>query len=364
MEPEHCMKIQSNKTRCTKPVTGEQHILCKFHETHSRKKGPGHHGFNLIRARYEFLRHSETLRARAEDNPQHIVINDHRLTLRQLKLDFDRNYDRFTQTEDGVLYIAEKGAIDRERQVRHDLFMAQRLHNQELVQDMAAQFGGAVRIAPPPAAQGRLAFIATDNQGVHTSEAVRLVKQNVDHIMDISVPPEYRWNLLTLSKTPGEIIAECRLTQHAGCQMLTQYCSNVAIYDICPGVYGKVLDGVWQIIKNSEDSVALKQVVKQELEDNIGMCAQGNLTRIVNIVNGLVEGLKQYESIGDVLGRLLPPLTEISDLKERWLQTLFILKDNNVPLSDWFPWVESLDLEDHYYKFIKRVSPQEGQDLD
>ena len=359
MEHARCIKIKTNGERCSKNIGGVGNILCKFHETHSRKNGPGHHAYNLIKAVYDFDHYTEVRLAQTRDPtniPAH-VIPGHRLTLRQLKLDFDRDIVEFLRTDNGVLYSAEEAAIRRERQNRQDEILANRLHNQELAaEDMAAHFGGAVRIAPPPVAQGRLAFIATDNQGVHTVEAVRLVKQNVTTLMETEIPPEYSWNTHTLSKTPGEIIAECKLSTHAGCQMLTQYCSNVSIYDICPGVYGKVLDGVWQLILKSEDSVALKKVVKQELEDNIGMCAQGNLTRIVNIANGLVEGLKQYESIGAVLGRLLPPLIDVSELKDRWLQAVAILEDNNVPQSEWYSWLEPLDLEDHYYKFMNRVA--------
>jgi hypothetical protein len=210
--------------------------------------------------------------------------------------------------------------------------------------------GAAVRIQPRA-----LAEFAADPQNVHTTEAVRQTKDIVDLIRKIPVPEGYRWHPTLSSKTPFEIGLECNLSQKAAWQMISQYAQDTAIYDIEVGIYGKVLDSVWQYIKNSSDKEDLCRIIKRELEDNIGMCAQGNLSRICNVLAGYMEGIGAQESLAERLGRLLPRLMEVEDMTERIRQACMILRDNRVPAAEWYTWMEPLLEEDGHalYEYIR-----------
>jgi hypothetical protein len=124
--------------------------------------------------------------------------------------------------------------------------------------------------------------------------------------------------------------------------MISQYAQDTAIYDIEPGIYGKVLDGVWQFTKTSPEKESLCKVIKQEMEDNVGMCAQGNLSRICNVLAGYMEGVGSQESITEILGRLLPPLMSIEDATERMDAARKILADNKLPREEWYEWLDPL----------------------
>lgn len=188
----------------------------------------------------------------------------------------------------------------------------------------------------------QLRDIVADPQSVHTSEAVRQTKEIVDKVRSISVPDEYMWSKETCSKTPGEIIAECKLSMDAAMQMMNQYSSDVAVYDIEEGIYGKVLDSVWQFVKNSDDKLELCGILKQEMEDNIGMCAQGNLTRICNILAGYLDGISIAESLSEKLGRLLPPLLDIEDIEERNMEATRIFTELLVPENERNSWLDAV----------------------
>jgi len=135
---------------------------------------------------------------------------------------------------------------------------------------------------------------------------------------------------------------ECNLSQKAAWQMMSQYAQDTSIYDIEVGIYGKVLDCVWQYVKASSDKEDLCRIIKRELEDNIGMCAQGNLSRICNVLAGYMDGIGSQESLSERLGRLLPPLMELEDVTERIRQALVILRDNHVPVGEWDTWMDPL----------------------
>lgn len=191
-------------------------------------------------------------------------------------------------------------------------------------------------------ARGELEAFAHDNQNVHTTTAVRHTKDMVQKILAIPVPEEYRWCVSECSKTPGDIIMCCKLTPKGAWQMASKYCQDEDIYEMGRGIYGKVLDGVWQYVSKSSDKDDLCKIIKQEMEDNIGMCAQGNLTRLCNILSGYMEGIGVQESPSEILGRKLPLLMEIENVYERINQAYNLMVELAIPREQWLSWVEPL----------------------
>ena len=181
---------------------------------------------------------------------------------------------------------------------------------------------------------------AADRQNVHTEIAVKQTQDIIKKLLEIPVPEEYRWNMTEYSKTPGEIIASCKLSIQSANQMMTRYSMDEKIYEICEGVYGKVLDAVWQFILKSDDKECLMKILKTELTDNIGMCAGGNLTRLANVLAGYVDYIQVSESPVEILGRLMPALMQIADTNERAQELTKALVDSKLPTEKWMEWAE------------------------
>jgi hypothetical protein len=183
---------------------------------------------------------------------------------------------------------------------------------------------------------------ANDRQNIHTTAAVNQTKANIKKILKIDVPEGYRWNPEVCSKTPFDIGLVCNLTPDAAKQMTSFYTSGESIYGMEEGIYGKTLDSVWQFIRNSDDKECLQKILKVEMQDNIGMCAQGNLSRIANILSGYIDGIKVHQPIHEVLGRLLPALIDIEDDAERLQKLMAIFATENVPKDVWITWATPL----------------------
>lgn len=143
---------------------------------------------------------------------------------------------------------------------------------------------------------------AEDNQNVHTTHAVNQTKTIVESMLEIHVPDDYKWNVYTISKTPGEIISDCHLSINAGRVMMDKYTLSDDIYEMGEGIYGKVLDAVWQYIKHSPHKTDLCKILASELKDNVGQCLQGNLSRLCNVLAGYME-MGSQESLAEILGR-------------------------------------------------------------
>jgi len=194
----------------------------------------------------------------------------------------------------------------------------------------------------PRVAVGELAAFAADNQNVHTKHSVEMTKVVVERVLKIAVDKEYRWNRKSVSRTPAEIIWGCSLPPNVALQMMKKYCAADNVYEMGAGIYGKVLDGVYAYIKNSPDKKDLFKILRAELTDNLGMCAQGNLTRLCNVLAGYLEGIGSQESPADRLGRELPKLLEIEDETRRMEIARGVLRDTGLPETEWAPWLEAL----------------------
>jgi hypothetical protein len=263
-----------------------------------------------------------------------------------------------TQREQVRVTGVNPDAVARQRhQERQDLLFARRVARQEEqridniiniinqninninINNIGVRVDHRVQAAAPV---GELAQFASDPQNVHTTETIKKVKEIIEKVLTVPVPTEYKWNITECSKTPGEIILECKLSPKATWQMSAMYCADSEIYEMGKGIYGRVLDCVWQFILKSEHKADLCRILKSELQDNIGMCAQGNLSRLANILAGYMDGVKSQESISEILGRELPPLMEIEDAGLRMIQFIEKMQENNVPPKDWLEWAEPL----------------------
>lgn len=244
-----------------------------------------------------------------------------------LTTEFSLKLDEAEKENDGIDYIAQWKAAHKARRRERLLRNAGWIDENE------------------PANQNlneNIREFAHDKQNVHTRIVVEQTARVVATIRKVEVPEEYRWNDKKCSKTPADIIATCGLSPDAAFQMMSKYCSSETIYEMEAGIYGKVLDSVWQFILKSDDKECLVGILKQEMEDNIGMCAQGNLSRLCNIVAGYMEGIQVKETTVEMLGRLFPPLMEYSDVEIRIKEAEKILRNAAVPEAEWGAWIDPL----------------------
>lgn len=281
-----------------------------------------------VRINLEEDTHLATTRLR-QHNERNIVVN--------------RQQEEIART--GINPDAEAAVIRERRRIERDeLWRArnQNFANQENEWRIAIVQVNAVDAAVQQPQRGELHNLAADRQNIHTTLVVTQTKQYVETICRIQVPDGYKWNMNECSKTIGEIISECKLTPRGAWQMAAKYCSDEDIYEMGVGIYGKVLDSVWQYVKTSTSKDDLCKIIRQEMEDNVGMCAQGNLSRLCNILSGYLEGVGSHESIAERLGRLLPNLMEIQDQNERIREVQRVLEENSVPHEEWVIWAEPL----------------------
>ena len=349
-----CIGVKRDGVRCSVMVVGEaQNPRCKKHMATLNNVGP-----NQIRRdelKYVHVRMTDEIYRRFRDAIHGV---------------HGAEYDRQARARDATLREEEiryqlelhslEETITRETEenggINADLPFIQRRRDAEQVRRAALELRWRIRneqwqqrrqealnqIVQPIHVEGmgELAALAHDRQNVHTTVVVQKVKETVQKILQIPVPPDYQTETL---KTSGEIILECRLSKQAAWQMMAKYCQDDDIYDLGYGIYSRVLNAVWQFIKASPDSEGLKKILKAEMQDNIGMCAQGNLSRLCNILSGYLEGINMdVKSKNETIGERLAPLLEIDNIAERAAAGLNILQELEVPVDEHDVWLQPL----------------------
>jgi hypothetical protein len=190
--------------------------------------------------------------------------------------------------------------------------------------------------APRKRQLGELGRFANDNQNVHLTATVQMVKDVVDRVLKIPVPLEFRGN-----RTVGEVILYTPMPPESVQWFVKKYFADEDIYDYGNGIYAKVVDSVWQYIRSSPDKMDLCKILATELTDSVGMCAQGNLTRVCNVLSGYLEGINT-ETHGEQLQRRMAQLMELEKPEDRIREGKKILEELAVPLEQRDAWIEAL----------------------
>lgn len=357
-EKQICVAIKTDGHRCgLKATNGKER--CSRHNTSLINDGPH------TTARKELTnKHKRSIKELNEQWSERILTEQNQILKRDLmndrifelntlnnnnKHEFDllcrRQREEIERT--GVDPDAEANQRKREEAIAREtarLHEIELLEQQMILNDIQRQQNGAIGAGAGGQVQNdnRLAAFAAHEQNVHDKLAIDMMKKSIEKLLTIEVPEEFRWNTRKCSKTPGDIIIQCDLTPKGAWQMSAKYCQDENICNMGVGIYGRVLDSVWQFILSSEHKQDLLKVLKQEMEDNIGMCAAGNLTRICNILAGYIDGIGSNESTAEIVGRLMGKLMEIESVEQRLSEAYKILKENNVPSSQWMEWVEAL----------------------
>jgi hypothetical protein len=227
------------------------------------------------------------------------------------------------------------GLADRVNRALDDLWHRGR----DIRPDREAMIADILANAPRRRQLGELGRFANDNQNVHLTATVQMVKTVVDRVLKIPVPTD--WSHTGGNRTPGEILTCVRMSGETAVWFVKKYVANEDIYEYGPKIYAKVVDAVWQYICQSPDKNDLCTILGTELSDSVGMCAQGNLTRICNVLAGYLEGVNT-ETQGEQLQRRMANLMQLETPEERIREGKKILEELAVPLDQHDAWIEAL----------------------
>jgi hypothetical protein len=110
-------------------------------------------------------------------------------------------------------------------------------------------------------------------------------------------------------------------------------------------LYGRVLEGLWALIQQQSESVRseLQNRLWEEMNESVGMCCDGHISRLVNVMVGFDESFKPPVSLGETLQSKMAALAGVDiPTEEKLLKAKEIMMELAVPMTDQEAWLEAL----------------------
>lgn len=184
-----------------------------------------------------------------------------------------------------------------------------------------------------------LVDLVRDGQNVHTTEVVIQTNEKMDLLKSVDVTQK--------QKTLSEIEAAWVGTDYVDYTKLTEVLEDMRKWGTTETVcedqdwaYRKALRGLWATIKTNPELI---RRLWEECLDSLGMCAQGHLSRLANVLVGFKEGVAVpinpkelfQNEISLLAGKEMP-----HDLKEK--EAIALMDTYKIPEVERQAWLDAL----------------------
>lgn len=159
---------------------------------------------------------------------------------------------------------------------------------------------------PPPPAGNRLHALARDRQNVHTQEVTEQTNKATDLLLGFyktycgKPPRSVDW---VAAKWLPESYGAWKHVSPVVNDMLYWY-ETATCRTPNDRLYRKMLDGLYAHIKQLENKEMQKELYKrlfEECRESIGMCCEGHMSRLCNVLVGFDEAFEPPIPVGDIL---------------------------------------------------------------
>ena len=159
-------------------------------------------------------------------------------------------------------------------------------------------------IAPPiPEGLDELGRMAHDTQNVHTRVVSDTVNNSLDLLLgvrDAANGFEGYWSNFPETKENRKMYRDMKKWYD------TESCRSDEDW-----LYRKTLDGLWTLIDRSPFRDELMVRLTQEADESVGMCCDGHIARLCNVMVGFDDAFKAPVSVTEVLGARMSAIAEM-----------------------------------------------------
>ena len=208
----------------------------------------------------------------------------------------------------------------------------------------------------------REAQLAFDPQNVHTNEISQQMRTSIAMLMEIhnEIPSSQTTTMNEIYESWQKLPIQPKavaVLPHRTSQMLTkqervnrtyndvvQWWNRDTIFLEGDKLFRKCLRALWYSIKRFPDVVRrdLENTLFEECESGVGMCTQGHMARLSNVLVGYDDAYKPQVSTGEMLQQKMAAISqmEIHESEQRRMAGE-VLRELNVPAEQHAAWLEA-----------------------
>ena len=182
-------------------------------------------------------------------------------------------------------------------------------------------------------ARPALQRFAEDNQNVHREEVSNHTNTQTDKLLAVTVPPEQ------------DTLADVRKILGRGRKVMADvehwYAATLCRKEgDC--LYKRTLDGLWAMIKVSDHKDELCKRLKEEMTESVGMCCEGHLSRLCNVLVGFDNAFTTVVSKGEILQQKMADIASLTvTTRVKRMRARKVLQELAIPVTDHAAWLEA-----------------------
>lgn len=220
--------------------------------------------------------------------------------------------------------------------------LARRLDRQRRL----AAFAEEVRVAREAPRANNLGALARDVQNTHTAVVAQQTNAGVEKLLAQRVPADQQtmmeiWNMWTSTSQQ----------KHSPRGALQLFSDMLNWYETAdckePGdfLYKRLIDGLWAMVQGTSDPDMRQELrcrVSQEVIESKGMCCEGHVSRLVNVMVGFDDAFKPPVSTGEVLQNKLAAIAAKEvDMEIKRAEARSVFAELGIPVAEQAAWLEA-----------------------
>ena len=192
------------------------------------------------------------------------------------------------------------------------------------------------RIAPTVNATTDLQRLALDNQNVHTKEINKQTSDAQEYLLKTEVPDEQD-TLREIAIVWSDKVNNKRVMRDLKNWYETSTCVKKDDW-----LYACMLDGLWVRIKEHKEIDELVERLWEEVSESVGMCCQGHLSRLGNVLVGFTEEVKAEVPIGEILQQKIASIAEKDiGVEYKVCEAWTVFEELKIPVEERDAWIEA-----------------------
>lgn len=188
-----------------------------------------------------------------------------------------------------------------------------------------------VRDAMPP--KPELQQFAEDGQNVHRKVVTDNTNNQTDKLLAVTVPTEQN----TLAEVQVLFGKSRKVMRDVAAWYKITMCRSEA-----DCLYKRTLDGLWAMIKTSEHKDELCKRLVEELTEAVGLCCEGHLSRLCNVLVGFDDAFTTVVSRGEILQQKMAEIAALNVTERaKKMRARKVLRELAIPVSQHADWLDA-----------------------
>jgi hypothetical protein len=197
-------------------------------------------------------------------------------------------------------------------------------------------------------ARGSLGALAADTQNVHTSAVSAQTSFGMKKLLDVKPTKEHSALKLVIRVLAHMSANGATTVQEAKTIIrdFNQWYATSMCRQSGDWLYKRLMDGLTFTIATTQNRPLRHELYKrlfEEMKESVGMCCDGHITRLVNVLVGFDEAFAPELTLAEKVQNLFASLAAKScSLLEKVAEGVQNLRKFGVPENEWEPWIDAL----------------------